>query len=71
MADKIRVVTVNGWFDMDKPADFSLPVYVSAIRAAGYILNEQTYVPHNHLVSIMVYNDQAPPETPMRGGTLQ
>ncbi|MDE2471844.1 MAG: hypothetical protein KGL35_24750 [Bradyrhizobium sp.] len=71
MTEKIRVVTVNGWFDMDKPAEFVLPVYVQAIRAAGYILNVTSYVPHEHIVLIMVYDTDKPPTGPQMSGTLQ
>lgn len=69
MTQKIRVITsFGGWFDMDKPPDFSLPVYVQAIRAAGYSLNDTIYVPHEHVVSIFVFDPDADPKMPTPGG---
>lgn len=77
MTLKIRVVTLNGWFDMDQPQDFDLPSYVKDVRAAGYVLNTQMYVPHDKLVNIFTFDsDNVPSMTsdtvPMGpSGTLQ
>lgn len=55
----IRVVMKNGmFFDMDRPADFSMIGYVSAIRSTGYILNEGLYVPLDDIQSIFTYNGE-------------
>ena len=79
MAMKIRVITsYGGWFDMDQPPEFDLTVYVQAVRAAGYALNKQMYVPHEHIVTIFTFDTEAMPEQPTPGsaplgptGTLQ
>jgi hypothetical protein len=78
VTQKIRVITsFGGWFDMDKPPDFSLPTYIQHIRAAGYMLNETMYVPHDQLVSVFVFDTDNMPQVPQgvpmppHGGTLQ
>ena len=79
MTLKIRVITAyGGWFDMDQPKDFDLPVYVQSVRAAGYALNKTLYVPHEPLVTIFTFDTDAAPEQTMTGsqplgptGTLQ
>lgn len=70
MTQKIRVITsFGGWFDMDAPVTFDLPQYVQAIRAAGYSLNNTIYVPHEHIVSIFVFDPDAEPKMPTPAGT--
>jgi hypothetical protein len=71
MTQKIRVVTsYGGWFDMDKPPDFQLPQYVQSIRAAGYMLNDMLYVPHEHVVTIFTFDSEAPPPMPPSVSTM-
>lgn len=70
MTQKIRVITsFGGWFDMDKPPDFNLPTYVQSIRAAGYALNDTMYVPHEHVITIFVFDPEAEPKMPTPAGT--
>lgn len=69
MTQKIRVITsFGGWFDMDAPPSFHLPTYVQSIRAAGYALNDTIYVPHEHVISIFVFDPDADPKMPTPAG---
>jgi hypothetical protein len=74
MTQKIRVVTRDGnFFDMDKPDNWTLPGYVSSVRATGCILNEQIYVPHDFISCIFTFDTDAPPATMSKpvGTTMQ
>lgn len=64
MSQKMRVITINGWFDQDTPAEFNLPAWIMGVRAAGYILNNSTYVEGRYVVSVVVYDSDSPPAPP-------
>jgi len=50
---KIRVTLTTGmWIDFDAPDDFSIPIFISSIRATGYWLHPNVYVPHDKIVAI-------------------
>lgn len=71
---KIRVTCSTGhWFDMDEPPGFELSQYVTSVRATGFMLNDRMYVPHEHVVSIFIYDVDNPPAEPARpqGSVLQ
>lgn len=65
---KLRIVhkTTMGnlgalYADIDIPEDFSLPTYVQAVRAAGYILNDIVYIPVDEIASMCVWAEDKPP----------
>lgn len=57
---KLKIITTHGWaFDQDNlPANFSMPTYISSVRAAGYILNENLYVPVDRIAAIFAYTEE-------------
>ena len=75
MSMKLRVITINGWLDMDTPAEFHLPSYIMGIRAAGYILTDTHYIDGRYFVSAVLFDPTNPPAPPNQnvpaGSTLQ
>ena len=49
------------FFDSDVPEDFSLPTFISSIRAVGYLLFETVYVPLDEIAAILVWSEDKPP----------
>ncbi len=62
----LRVVLKTGgmWFDMHKPTepDWTLPAFVMSVRAVGYMLNSQMYVPMDDIQAIFLYDAGSPPK---------
>lgn len=51
------------FFDINGLDDgFTLPVYVQAVRAAGYILNDTLYVPADEIAGMFVWTEDKPPQ---------
>ncbi len=72
MTHKVRIVTDNnGFFDLDKPDDFVLGVFVTSIRSAGYFLGDTVYIPVDKIVTIFVHDLDNPQAAPLkREGTI-
>ena len=60
------------WFDIPVPEDpnWTLPSFVLSIRAAGYLLNSEIYVPASEIQSVFLYDVDKPPE-PAKGVIIQ
>ena len=67
----LRIVMKNGfWIDSVVPEEFSLPGYVTTLRAMGYMLTEEFYAQLEEIQSLFVYCKDSPPK-PEGGVVLQ
>lgn len=61
--EMVRIVVDTGHvYDLVKPDDFDMAVFMTHIKANGHILNHHMWQPIDHIVTIFIYSVDAPPK---------
>ena len=58
----VRVVTTQGFFDLDMLDGFNMANFVLGIKGAGHLLGPMLYQPESSIVSIFVWSSDKPPK---------